>query len=104
MSSSSWIRIRLKIPPRSIAMDLAQFMKEDNGNFSSSRLGFLLWVIGVLAVWVIDSLKCPSCTLATIPESVITIVGILMGGKVVQKFGENKGSTPLPSADTGAKQ
>ena len=85
-------------------MDLTQFMKEDNGNFSSSRLGFLLWVIGVLAVWVIDSLKCPSCTLATIPDSVITIVGILMGGKVVQKFGENREAPPLPQTTTAAKQ
>jgi hypothetical protein len=63
-----------------------QFLQEDNGSFSSSRLAFLLWAIGTLLVWVVVSYKLNS--LQVIPESVITIIGILMTGKVVQKFGE----------------
>lgn len=65
---------------------LQEFLQEDNGAFSSSRLAFLLWVIGVLLVWMMVSFK--SGSLQEIPETVATIIGILMTGKVVQKFGE----------------
>ena len=67
-------------------MKILEFLQEDNGNFSSSRLAFLLWVVGVLLVWAIASIK--SGSLLDIPESVATVIGILMTGKVVQKFGE----------------
>jgi hypothetical protein len=68
---------------------LLEFLQEDNGGFSATRLGFLLWVVGVLIVWMITSLK--SMTLAPIDSSVATVIGILMTGKVVQKFGEKDG-------------
>ena len=65
---------------------MRKLLEEDNGNFSSTRLAFLLWVIGALLVWIITSLK--TGTIQSIPESVAAIVGILMTGKVTQKFGE----------------
>jgi hypothetical protein len=67
-------------------MNVIQFLQGDNGDFSSSRLAFLLWAIGVLIVWCVSSFKKGS--LVCIPDSVSTILGILMTGKVVQKFGE----------------
>lgn len=69
---------------------ITQFLQEGDGQFSATRLGFLLWVIGVLIVWVIDSLI--SKTLQPIPEQVQVLIGILMTGKVVQRFGENGAS------------
>jgi hypothetical protein len=65
---------------------LSEFLQEDNGGFSATRLAFLLWVVGVLVVWIIDSIS--SKTLERIDPSVTAILGILMTGKVVQKFGE----------------
>lgn len=62
------------------------FLQDDNGNLSSMRLAFLLWVVGVLVIWGVASLKAGE--LKMIPDSVTTIVGVLMGGKVMQKFGE----------------
>jgi len=68
------------------------FLQEDNGNFSATRLAFLLWIIGALVAWIITSLK--SGNLQAIPESVAAIIGILMTGKVAQKFGEKPGQKP----------
>lgn len=67
-------------------MKIEEFLQEENGGFSSTRLAFLLWAVGVLIIWIINSAK--SGILQPIDGSVITIMGILMGGKVVQKFGE----------------
>jgi len=36
---------------------LLEFVEEDNGGLSATRLAFLLWTIGVLIVWIIDSLR-----------------------------------------------
>lgn len=71
-------------------MNILQFLQEDNGNFSSTRLAFLLWVIGVLVVWIFISIK--SSTLQSINESVLILLGILMTGKVSQKFAEKAGA------------
>ncbi|HWX20691.1 MAG TPA: hypothetical protein VN578_12400 [Candidatus Binatia bacterium] len=78
---------------------LLEFVQEDNGGFSATRLAFLLWTAGVLAVWIISSLA--ERTLAHVDPSVTTIIGILMTGKVVQKFGEKPdasatGNPPVP--------
>lgn len=65
---------------------LAQFVQEDNGDFSATRLAFLLWTVGALVVWVYQSLHSGSPQ--GLSADVVTILGILMTGKVVQKFGE----------------
>lgn len=67
-------------------MKILEFLQEDSGGFSASRLAFLLWIAGVLVVWLITSIK--SSSLLEIPDSISTVIGILMTGKVVQKFGE----------------
>jgi hypothetical protein len=68
-------------------MDLSEFVKEKATNkLSASRLLLLLWGIGVLIIWAITSLK--TGVLAVIPDSVVTVLGIVVGGKTVQRFGE----------------
>lgn len=67
---------------------LAEFLEDGDGSLSSTRLAFLLWAIGVLVVWIIASVE--KKTLQPIDSSVTTVLGILMTGKVVQKFGEAK--------------
>ena len=73
---------------RNLSESLSEFLQEDNGGFSATRLGYLIWVVGVLAVWVFTSLKAGA--LQPLPAEVVTVLGILMSGKVVQKFGEAK--------------
>jgi hypothetical protein len=75
---------------------MLEFLQENNGGFSATRLGFLLWVIGVLVVWMINSLKEKG--LAPIDSSVTAVIGILMTGKVVQKFGEKDNGGPAAPA------
>jgi hypothetical protein len=62
------------------------FMKDKDGKPSSSRLLILMCGLGVFAIWAVSSLK--SSTLQSIPDSVITILGVLVGGKTLQRFGE----------------
>ena len=70
--------------------NLSSFLEDNTGGFSSTRLAFLLWTIGVLATWIYASLSSTNCGLQKIDPSVVTILGILMGGKVSQRFFENK--------------
>ena len=81
---------------------LAEFLQEDNGGFSSTRLAFLLWVVGSLIVWIFASFSSQPMSLAKIDPSVITVLGILMTGKVVQKFGEKPEPPAMPPADNSA--
>ena len=76
---------------------MASFLQEDDGKWSAARLALLLWVVGVLLIWAIVSLRMKQ--LQPIPESVVTVIGILTTGKVVQKFGETR-LARLPSAST----
>lgn len=68
-------------------MRLQEFFEDKKAKtFSATRLGFLLWVIGVLVVWVYASWQVAA--LQSVPESVVTILGLLATGKVVQRYGE----------------
>jgi hypothetical protein len=62
-------------------------IREKKGKISSSRILLLLWGIGLFVVWSFVSLV--NRNIAEIPESVVTVLGILSGSKVVQRFGEN---------------
>jgi hypothetical protein len=70
--------------------NLLQFLQDGTGAYSATRLGFLLWLCGVLVVWIVDSVRNGS--LAPIDNSVVVVLGILMSGKVVQNFSENVGN------------
>jgi hypothetical protein len=75
---------------------MSEFLEDAEGGFSATRLGFLAWLFGVLVAWVAASVSHRA--LQPIPESVAAILGILMTGKVVQRFGENPPSPPSPPA------
>lgn len=72
-------------------MKVSRFLTEpgpdDTAKLSITRLVFFVWAIGVLVVWIRASWKCDA--LASIPDPVIYLLGILMTGKVVQRFAEN---------------
>ena len=74
------------------------FTDKGTGEFSAIRLVLILWVVVVLAVWTIVSLRTSS--LQTIPESVLGILGMAFGGKVIQRFGERG---PRQAAISGNK-
>jgi hypothetical protein len=67
-------------------MNALEFLRDGLKGFSATRLAFLLWVVGVLVVWVADSLN--QGTLAAIDPTIVALIGILMGGKTLQRFGE----------------
>lgn len=69
--------------------EVSSFIQEKNGKFSSSRLLLLVWGVGVLIVWGYSTFKNGG-SLQAIPESVVTVVGIFAGSKVIQRFGESE--------------
>jgi|TARA_R110000824_G_scaffold20545_15_gene77438 hypothetical protein len=65
---------------------LSDLLKEDSGKLSSTRLAFMAWSLIVLATWAIVSYQ--SGELIKLDNSIVSILGVLMSGKVVQRFGE----------------
>ncbi len=61
--------------------------QEENGKNSATRVVFVLWGLGVLAVWIIVSIGQQQ--LQILDPSIIYVLGILMTGKVGQKWFEN---------------
>jgi len=72
-------------------MRLQEFLMDGKGKYSAIRLSFLCWMLGVLVMWGWVSFQQKS--LQPIPESVITLIGIAVGGKVVQRIGEKENTT-----------
>ncbi len=77
---------------------VAQFLQDDNGNFSATRLAFLSWIFGVLVMWGVSSYNQQK--MQEIPQSVQVLIGVLMTGKVVQKFSEQPVSKSEVSQET----
>jgi len=69
-------------------MRALEFLQGGHKGFSATRLAFLLWAVGVLVVWMADSIS--QGQLAPIDYSIVTMIGILMGGKTLQRFGEKE--------------
>ncbi len=68
-------------------MAVLQFLQDKKTHeVSATRIGFLLWVVGLFGVWAYASVRAGA--LQSVPESVTTILGLLTGGKVVQRFAE----------------
>jgi hypothetical protein len=78
-------------------MNISEFLQEDNGKRSVTRLVLLLWAIGMLAVWVVGSFHHIYFGLGEglleLPASTITLLGLLIAGKVVQKHEEQPAVT-----------
>uniref|UniRef100_Q3AP51 Uncharacterized protein n=1 Tax=Chlorobium chlorochromatii (strain CaD3) TaxID=340177 RepID=Q3AP51_CHLCH len=97
-----------------------QFLQDGSGVFSSTRLAFLLWVVGTLVVWIFGCIevinahatldmagKIKAIQFPVIPENVMLIIGALMTGKVWQSFSENsadKSTTSLTVQQTSSAQ
>lgn len=64
------------------------FLKDENGKYSSTRLAFLTWVLGTFLVWAVISLK--NLRLEVMPLENIGFITMLMTGKVIQVFKEIK--------------
>ncbi|MFH1861043.1 MAG: hypothetical protein ABH870_08575 [bacterium] len=69
-------------------MKILQFLQDEKGILSSTRLAFLIWAIGMFVVWAIVSIY--NHKLMEIDNNMMFILLSLMTGKVVQKFGESK--------------
>jgi len=75
-------------------MKILQFLQEDNGNFSATRLAFLCYAFALTAKLVISAWRG---TPFEPTDNTVWILVVLMSGKVVQKFTEPKsppGGTP----------
>ncbi len=70
---------------------LSSILEDNSGGLSSTRILMLSWGIGVLLVWAAGSIigfLHGVYVFPAIPESVVSILGIVLGGKVIQRFGE----------------
>lgn len=67
-----------------------QFLKEANGQLSSARLFAFLAVLGYMIEWMHWVFGQPT-VFAPAPTTVGVVLG-LVGAKVAQKFGEEKGA------------
>ena len=77
-------------------MNFLQFIQEnESGKVSASRLLLLIWGVGIFGVWAMGS--CQAKMLLDIPDSVVTVLGLLGLGKTVQRFGESSSSSSLQS-------
>lgn len=71
---------------------LIEILQDNSGGASSTRVILLVCFIGVVAVWAGLSIKAGS--MQPIPDGITTILGIVMSGKVIQRFGEKPEGTP----------
>ena len=62
------------------------FQDKGKTELSATRLVLFIWATGVLVVWGVVSIVAKS--VQTIPDPVITVLGLALGAKAVQRFGE----------------
>jgi hypothetical protein len=72
--------------------------RDRNGKQSSTRITMLVWSGVVLLAWLWASYT--SNELKEIPQSVVYILGILVAGKGVQSFSENKSDNQASTPPT----
>jgi hypothetical protein len=79
-------------------MELIKQSLNEDSKVSSMRIMSYCAVVGTLGVWAIQNIasivSCliRGCTISTtdIPANVLILVGSVIGGKVIQKFGEKQ--------------
>jgi hypothetical protein len=67
-------------------MKLNEFFQENNEKFSLTRLILFVWVFCILGVWAYVAIKTK--TVPPLDSSMITMVAILLTGKIAQKYVE----------------
>jgi hypothetical protein len=65
---------------------LLDMISDDAGNVSSTRVVMLISFTLVLTGWLVISIQLHA--LQNLPESVLALLAVTMGGKVAQKFSE----------------
>jgi hypothetical protein len=65
---------------------LASLLEDAAGGFSTLRLALLTWLAAVGAVFVGASINAGA--VADLPPGIVTFTGILVGSKVIQRYGE----------------
>ena len=61
-------------------------LSDNSGGISTVRIINLIWALSLTFVWVYIALN--TGTIPEIPQNVLAITGMLIGGKVIQRFGE----------------
>ena len=72
-------------------------LQDNGGGISSQRVLLLVWCAVLIVVWCVVAIKTK--TIPDIPAGVLTLSGIIIGGKVLQRFGEQPEPPPAPAAD-----
>lgn len=65
---------------------LLSLLEDNSGGVSSMRLAMLLWLLAIGVTWTVLAFR--TSQLPDIPPGVLALTGMLVGGKVVQRFGE----------------
>lgn len=65
---------------------LKSLLEDNSGGLSSCRVVMLVWTMALFGTWVTVAYKTKS--LPDVPTGVLTLTGMILGGKVVQRFGE----------------
>jgi hypothetical protein len=80
---------------------LSEFVQDDTGLLSSTRLAFLLTIFSVLGVWIYACIVAKK--FLPMEGSVVYLTGVLMVGKVTQSFAENQSSQPATPPENVVK-
>jgi hypothetical protein len=67
---------------------LSEIFMDNDGSLSCSRFVMILYASVIISAWCYVSVK--SAALTPVPESVITMLGLSLGAKVLQKPFESK--------------
>jgi len=65
---------------------LASTLQEGNGTTSSMRVVMMIYCIAVLSVWVSSCFGVGE--VKPVDPSIIALVGVILTGKTIQRFGE----------------
>lgn len=74
---------------------LLKIIEENSGELSTMRSITLIWFVGTLLTWIVLSIY--NVQLMPIPESILALLGVLIGGKVVQRKFEQPNNDPESS-------
>jgi hypothetical protein len=70
---------------------LKSILEDNAGGLSSIRLLMIAWALAVMVTWCVVAISTK--TIPDIPTGVLTFTGMIVGGKVAQRFGEQPGIT-----------
>lgn len=62
-------------------------LSDNSGGVSFIRVASAVWLFGLVVTWLIVAITTK--TIPDIPGGVLALTGTLIGGKVVQRFGES---------------